>query len=57
MAATRCIHDVAGWKSFEPWLERIETMASEKIWGIAETVPPEWYGGELAVLERLVEDS
>jgi hypothetical protein len=47
--------DVAGWRSFEPWLERIETMASEKIWGIAETVPPEWYGGELAVLEQLVE--
>jgi hypothetical protein len=47
--------DVAGWKSFEPWLDRIETMASEKIWGIAESVPPEWYGGELAALERLVE--
>jgi hypothetical protein len=48
-------HDVAGWESFEPWLERIETLAPERIWGIAETVPPEWYGAEVAVLERLVE--
>jgi len=47
---------VAGWESFEPWLERIETMAPEKIWGIAETVPPEWYGGEVEALERLVEE-
>jgi len=48
--------EVTGWASFEPWLERIESMAPEKIWGIAETVPPEWYGGEIAVLERLVEE-
>jgi hypothetical protein len=48
-------HEVSGWGSFEPWLGRIETMAPEKIWGIAETVPPEWYGGEVAALERLVD--
>jgi hypothetical protein len=47
--------DVAGWKSFEPWLERIETMAAERIWRIAETIPPEWYSGEVAALERIVE--
>jgi hypothetical protein len=47
--------DVESWESFEPWLKRIETLAPEKIWSIAETVPPEWYGGEVAVLERLVE--
>jgi hypothetical protein len=47
--------EVAGWESFEPWLERIETMSPEKIWSAAETVPPEWYGGEIAALERLVE--
>jgi hypothetical protein len=47
--------EVVGWESFEPWLGRIETMAPEKIWKIAETVPPEWYGGEIAALERLTE--
>jgi len=47
---------VAGWESFEPWLGRIETMEPDKIWAIAETVPPEWYGGEVAALERLIEE-
>ncbi len=47
--------EVTGWESFEPWLGRIEAMAAEKIWSIAESVPPEWYGGQVAALERLVE--
>ncbi len=47
--------EVTGWKSFEPWLSRIETMDPAKIWRIVETVPPEWYGGEIAALERLTE--
>jgi hypothetical protein len=47
--------EVTGWKSFEPWLGRIETMDPAKIWSIAETVPPEWYGGDLSTLEGLVE--
>ena len=25
------------------------------MWAIAETVPPEWYGGDLAEIERLME--
>ncbi|AXC13592.1 hypothetical protein ACPOL_4317 [Acidisarcina polymorpha] len=48
-------HEVIGWESFEPWLGRIENMAADKIWSIAETVPPEWYGGDTGALERLVE--
>ena len=47
--------DVIGWKSFEPWLGRIETMTADKVWSIAETVPPEWYDGDIEALERLVE--
>ena len=43
--------EVTGWQSFEPWLARIEAMSPEKIWGITETVPPEWYGGEIEALE------
>ena len=47
--------NVTGWKSFEPWLSRVETMAPGKLWAIAEAVPPEWYGGDLVELERLME--
>ena len=46
---------VTGWKSFEPWLSRVEQMPGETLWGIAEAVPPEWYGGDTATIERLVE--
>ena len=46
---------VTGWGSFEPWLTRIEEMGAEVLWEIAEGVPPEWYGGDLATIERLME--
>ena len=46
---------VTGWESFEPWMHRIETLDAGKMWAIAETVPPEWYGGDLSELEQLVE--
>jgi hypothetical protein len=44
-----------GWESFEPWLSRIEALEEGKLWEIAEAVPPEWYGGDTAELERLME--
>jgi hypothetical protein len=46
---------VTGWASFEPWLSRIENFAPETAWGIAEMIPPEWYGGDLSALEGLLE--
>ena len=46
---------VTGWRSFEPWLTRIETLDPAIVWEIAGTTPPEWYGGDLAVMEQLVE--
>ncbi len=46
---------VTGWASFEPWLSRIENLTAETAWGIAEMIPPEWYGGDLSALEVLVE--
>ena len=46
---------VTGWESFEPWLTRIETMADETVWNAANEVPPEWYGGDQADMEKLVE--
>jgi hypothetical protein len=46
---------VTGWQSFEPWLSRVESMDAGVLWEIAEAVPPEWYGGDTAVIERLME--
>jgi len=46
---------VTGWESFEPWLSRVESMEAGVLWEIAEAVPPEWYGGDTAVIERLME--
>ena len=46
---------VTGWRSFEPWLSRVEDLDADKLWAIAEAVPPEWYGGDLAEIERLME--
>ena len=46
---------VTGWEDFEPWLSRIEELPPETVWAIAETVPPEWYGGDASTLEALVE--
>lgn len=48
--------DVTGWESFEPWLTRIEGLPAERLWAIADTVPPEWYEGDAFALERLVEE-
>lgn len=45
---------VRGWESFEPWLSRVEEFAPERLWAIAEEVPPEWYGGDPGELERLL---
>jgi hypothetical protein len=46
---------VTGWESFEPWLSRVEAMEAGALWEIAEAVPPEWYGGDTTVIERLME--
>lgn len=46
---------VTGWDSFEPWLSRIEELKPDDAWGIVETVPPEWYEGDAAAIEALVE--
>jgi hypothetical protein len=54
-ARNRVYAGVTGWKSFEPWLSRIETMDPGRLWEVAEIVPPEWYGEDTAVIERLME--
>ena len=47
--------EIGGWESFEPWLTRLETLAAETVWAAASEIPPEWYGGDLSEMERLVE--
>jgi hypothetical protein len=51
----RVYAQVTGWKSFEPWLSRIESLKADVLWRIAEEVPPEWYGGNPATIEALME--
>ena len=46
---------ITGWESFEPWLTRMEHLPEETVWAIANEIPPEWYGGDLAEMETLVE--
>ncbi|HEX4037896.1 MAG TPA: HipA family kinase [Acidobacteriaceae bacterium] len=46
---------VTGWDSFEPWLTRIEELDPQRVWAIAENVPPDWYEGDAGMLENLVE--
>jgi hypothetical protein len=47
--------DVVNWESFEPWLTRVEEMDPQRVWAVAETVPPEWYGSDVTEIERLME--
>lgn len=47
--------NVTNWDSFEPWMSRVEELDPQKLWSIAETVPPEWYGGNIEDMEQLVE--
>jgi hypothetical protein len=46
---------VRSWDSFEPWLSRVEEFAAEDLWKIVEEIPPEWYGGDMRVIECLME--
>ncbi len=44
---------VTGWESFQPWLEKIESLPPEVLEAAAEEIPPEWYG-DSAELENLL---
>lgn len=54
-ARNRVYEEVTGWDSFEPWLGRIEAMDVDQLYSIAEEIPPEWFGGDPAPLEHLIE--
>jgi hypothetical protein len=42
------------WRSFQPWLGRIEQFDERVGYACAEEVPPEWYGGDPDQIERLM---
>jgi hypothetical protein len=48
--------NVRGWDAFEPTLTRAEECDIIDIWRCAEAAPPEWYDGDTAALEKLVEE-
>lgn len=42
---TNCVYaGVTSWRSFEPWISRIETFPPESVWEAALAVPSEWWG-------------
>ena len=47
--------NITGWENFEPWLSNAEQLEAQPVWAIAETLPPEWYEGNVELLEQLVE--
>ncbi len=54
-ARNRVYAGVTGWAAFEPWLSRLEVTSAATLGEIAESVPPVWYGGDTADLERLID--
>jgi hypothetical protein len=47
--------EIRGWSNLEPWLTRIEHLSADTVWAAAADVPPEWYGGDVAEMEMLIE--
>jgi hypothetical protein len=45
---------VSGWKSFEPWLSRIESLSIDSLWHLAIGMPADWYDRDINSLERLI---
>ena len=50
---TAVYSNVTGWRSFEPWLTRLERFNESDLFAIGDELPPEWYGDRRA-LDRLL---
>jgi hypothetical protein len=46
---------VTGWRSFEPWLTRVENFPDDVLDRAMRSIPPEWIVGEEGALEKLLE--
>jgi hypothetical protein len=55
-ASNEVYETIDGWDSFEPWLSTIESLPAERIWSVAERIPPDWYAADWDSLERLVRE-
>ena len=53
-AANEVYLTIVGWESFEPWISRIDNFPDQRMWDIACTIPPDWYGGQTDELEQLI---
>jgi hypothetical protein len=52
---TQVYRDVTGIDAFEPWLSCLEERMNLNIMvGIAESIPPEWYGNDIRPMFRLL---
>lgn len=47
--------DVRGPEDFEPWLTRLEEINEDALHDAASAVPPEWYDGDRASMDLLLE--
>ena len=57
MFATSAVYSgVIGWDSFQPWLDRIESLDPAVIWALIKYLPSEWYEHETQALHELVEN-
>jgi hypothetical protein len=54
-ARARVYESVTGIRSFEPWLERLESQISERVLDeVASEIPPEWYNFDQDALFQLL---
>ena len=44
-----------GWRSFEPYLSRLEALPPSVLDQAAAAVPPEWYNADTQTMTRLLE--
>jgi len=52
----RVYESARGMEAFEPWLARLESKITIGLLGeIADEIPPDWYGGDRAAVEKLLE--
>jgi hypothetical protein len=51
----RVYAQVRGWRSFEPYLSRLEALPPSVLDQAAAAVPPEWYNADTQTMTRLLE--
>ena len=53
---TKAVYEnVRGWDSFDPWLDRIETIDANVLQAIVCEIPADWYADDVRALDSLIE--